>query len=90
MTEDEKRTIETFARQGALFDQRDILREKSVAIFRQYLRHTPKKDWGPHMKFMSEIDSPCPDYGLRRLYRDQLKALADVSAPGECGCPYML
>jgi hypothetical protein len=52
------------------------LRPKAVKIFHKHVCDWVKSGKGdsPHMAFMSEIDSPCPDFGLRAYYRNQLLA----------------
>jgi hypothetical protein len=73
MTEDEKRIIISFAR-----GQR-ALRDEAVAIYRRHVH-----DWVnggdpkcPYMGFLSEVDNPCPDLGLRAHHR---AALIELSA----------
>lgn len=68
MTDDDKRAIEKFAQHGGS----GLVRQDAINAHRRYLRDTKKRDWNIHMKFMSEIDTPCPDYSLRAMYRKQL------------------
>lgn len=71
MPDADKRVIERFAATKAVGSE-DALRMAAINIFRRYVRHTPQAKWNLHMKFMSEVDSKCPDYGLRAIYRKQL------------------
>lgn len=69
MADDDMKAIEKYAvaRKPA-----DDLRAAAITAHRRYLRDTKRYDWNIHMKFMSEVDSPCPDYTLRAMYRKQL------------------
>jgi hypothetical protein len=46
------------------------LRDEAVAIYRAYIRDW-NCQWGTdaYMDFMSEVDTPAPDYSLRGRYR---------------------
>jgi hypothetical protein len=69
LTDDEKRAIEALA----CAPQYDApIRAEAVAIFRRHIR-TPQRQWNDHMRFMSEIDSEYPDYGLRAVYRNSVQ-----------------
>lgn len=55
----------------------ETLREEAIRIFRNTLarcrtKHVPIPRGDLHFEFMSEIDSPSPDYGLRAQYRERL------------------
>lgn len=67
MNEIEKEIIRNFA-----FGDK-TLREQSIAIFRKYL--TDKEIDSLEMKFMSEVDSVCPDLSLKYKYRQELVRL---------------
>ena len=70
MTDEDKAAIELYARTGARHDE---IRARAIKAFRCYLLSSgPKAEWNLHMKFMSEVDTPCPDYSLRAMYRKQL------------------
>lgn len=77
MDEADRRAIERLA---ASSSQRTsdymTIRATAVAAFYKYIR-LPKKHWNNHMFFMSEIESPCPDYGLRARYRADVLADRD-------------
>ena len=67
----ERNTIKQFA----AGDQ--SLREDALRIFHNTIAHcrvkkVPLPHGDVHFEFMSEIDSPCPDYGLRAMYRKQI------------------
>jgi hypothetical protein len=68
MTEVERATIIKFA-QGD-----KTLREQAIAIYRDTLRKYG--EWNdPLLNFMSEVDNPVPDLGLRARYRQRVKAM---------------
>ena len=69
MTDEDKQTIEVYARTGARHDE---IRARAIKAYRRCLSSTPKAEWDIHMKFMSEVDTPVPDYTLRATYRKQL------------------
>ncbi len=65
----------------------DSMREKAVELFqseRKVESSKPRPDCRrtPAMRFMAEVDNPCPDYALRRMYRDALVATAHLRAKG--------
>lgn len=64
MTPEEKALICQFAKGDK------SLREKAVKIYRSYLVKTGRCT--DEMRFMSEVDSPCPDLSLRSIYRKRL------------------
>ena len=72
MSGEDRRAIERYAAAGVHDPSIDMFRTAAVEAFRRYLRDTPKARWNVHMKFMSEIDTKAPDYGLRAMYRRQL------------------
>ena len=76
MTDEDKQAIERFACAGGT--GRDFTERRAAAVdaHRRYL-HTKRHDWNLHMKFMSEVDTPCPDYGLRAMYRADLRKMAE-------------
>lgn len=81
MTDDEKRAIESLA----CAPQYDApIREEAIAIFRRHIR-TPQHQWNDHMRFMSEIDSKCPDYALRAVYRNSVQIHAKARAKAVAG-----
>jgi len=47
------------------------LRDEAIAIYRKHIREwiNEGNPRCPYMGFMSEIDNPCPDLGLRAHYR---------------------
>lgn len=63
MTDDDKKVIELFAS-----GQKD-LRPKAISAYRRSLRADGLKHDCVHQRFMSEIDTPVPDLGLRSRYR---------------------
>lgn len=74
MTSSEKVLIEQYAAMG-----QDVLKEKvraarleCVAIFRARLREGDASRGTKHMRFMAEVDNPCPDPLLRARYRAEL------------------
>lgn len=64
--------IEKFAT-GHLADERPALLKAAIEAHRKYIA-VPATEWNAHMNFMSEVDNPCPDYGLRARYRKELFA----------------
>lgn len=68
----DKRAIEQYARAAPEDPDIDLLRKGAREVFLFYLEREPRERWNAHMKFMSEVDSPAPDYGLRAHYRQQL------------------
>lgn len=50
--------------------------ERAIAIHRTYLRTHGVRHGDPYFDFMSEVDNPCPDIGLRSVYRAAVLALA--------------
>lgn len=73
MTRNEERIIERYA-SGERW-----LRAKALTIYWQSLETEGVVDT-LHQRFMSEIDSPCPDYALRARYRQQLVDLREKDA----------
>jgi hypothetical protein len=65
LTPEEMKCIEGFAGGDK------SLRDKAIDIYRRHVREwvTGGKKGSPHLDFMSEVDSPCPDFGLRARYR---------------------
>lgn len=64
---EDRRTIQCYA------DGRPSMREAALAIFHSELRANGVAMRGdPFFEFMSEVDSPAPDYGLRARYRDEV------------------
>lgn len=53
-------------------------RELAIEVYRNILRQRGSGP-SPAMKFMSEVDNPCPDFGLRGMYRKSLLACDDVN-----------
>ncbi len=47
------------------------LRQEAISIHRHYIPHLGVRGT-PEMRFMAEIDNPCPDLGLRSQYRREL------------------
>ena len=72
MSKDDESAIERFARAHYTNPRIDGMRERAILAYRRYLRDTKQRDWNLHMKLMSEVDTPCPDYSLRAMYRKQL------------------
>lgn len=56
-------------------DGHQHLHDSAVAIYRAYLP-TLGRHGSPEMSFMSEVDTPVPDLGLRARYRAALKEAA--------------
>lgn len=82
LTESDRNTVKKFA------EGHDCAREAAIHIFYHFLnqitdakQNIDREDWPIEMKFMSEVDSPCPDYILKSMYRKQL---VDKS-PGSIG-----
>jgi hypothetical protein len=68
MTKTEQNVIEKFAAGDK------SLRDTAIMVYHKYVR-----EWAlccrknnPYMDFMSEIDNPCPDLGLRAMYRRKI------------------
>jgi hypothetical protein len=75
LTDEEKRVIEEFASYRGADAHGHKLRADALAIYRKYCHPQTFEDaWGDHMAFMSEMDSPCPDYGLRSILRARLRS----------------
>lgn len=55
----------------------DDLRAEAVEIHRRLLGERPDLRDHVAMRFMSEIDTPSPDLGYRRMLRDKLLASRD-------------
>lgn len=73
MTDEDKKAIERFARAHANNPRHGELREAAIEAHRRYLGERSRhREWNLHMKFMSEVDTPVPDYALRAMYRKQL------------------
>lgn len=70
MTDEDKLVIERYARAYYANPRIEEMRQAAIEVHRRNLT-TP---WGRdiHMLFMSEVDTPCPDYVLRAKYRKQL------------------
>ena len=56
------------------------LRDEAIRLFHNVLarcraKHLPLPRGDLHFEFMSEVDSPCPDFGLRASYRERLCSL---------------
>ena len=66
MTETEFQVIKAFS-EGAT-----RLRDYAIQIHRAEIARTGKVRNSPVMRFMAEVDNPCPDYGLRFMYRQEL------------------
>jgi hypothetical protein len=62
MTDKEKKIIRRFAK-----GDKD-LRSQALEIHRRNLQDLNSDE----QRFMSEIDSPCPDFLMRRYYREKL------------------
>lgn len=71
----EKRLIEAYALGNNEF------RDAAIDAHRRECRATNQARGTPHMDFMSEVDNPCPDLGLRARYRSAL--LLTVANPAE-------
>ncbi len=65
MADTDRAVIVDFAR-GA-----DELRKKAIKIHRQYIPTIGVRG-DCFQRFMAEVDSPCPDLYLRRVYREEL------------------
>lgn len=53
----------------------------AIAAYRRVLKTHGTRRRDPHFNFMSEVDNPCPDLGLRAHYRSAV--LNHVSAARE-------
>ena len=77
MTDDEKHIIERYARAHYANPRIEEMRQAAIEVHRRHLRtpkdgSNPREGWNIHMRFMSEVDTPVPDYVLRATYRKQL------------------
>ena len=72
MDREDEASIERYARAHYTNPRIDQMRNDAIVAHRRYLRETKQRDWNLHMKFMSEVDTPVPDYSLRAMYRKQL------------------
>jgi len=66
MTENEFQVIKAFS-EGA-----GRLRDYAIQIHRAQIKRSGQPRSSPAMRFMAEIDNPCPDLGLREMYRQEL------------------
>lgn len=74
MTEADRRAIAAYAAGDA------GNRDEAIAAYRRNLGTVgPRGD--DFMGFMSEVDTPVPDYLLRRQYRDRVLAAAGTASP---------
>lgn len=74
----DERYIESFNKLASrLAGGENSVRETCIEMYRQILRARGNTR-SPAMKFMSEVDNPCPDFGLRGMYRKTLLACDDV------------
>ena len=73
MTDEDRLAIERYARAHYTNPRIEEMRQAAVDAHRRNLR-TPseRSNWNIHMRFMSEVDTPCPDYVLRASLRKQL------------------
>jgi len=62
----ERRIIQMFA------NGRVDLRDEAVRIYRAYCCREERQM--PEMRFMAEVDTNCPDLGLRARYREEVIA----------------
>lgn len=51
-----------------------FFRDEAISIYHDLLDRLSKEDLDSnvYVRFMSEMDNPCPDYGLRAMYREQI------------------
>lgn len=58
------------------------LRPKAVAIYKKHIAEHVKSDRNkcPEMEFMSECESPCPDYRYKADLRRRILKALDVKA----------
>ncbi len=70
MTDEDKQTIERYARAYYANPRMEEMRQAAIAAYRRCLKEPCEKSL--HMKFMSEVDNEVPDYSLRAFYRQQL------------------
>lgn len=66
MTPEEKDAIRRFA------SGENSLRATAIEVYRKYLRVKAIREESDEMKFMSEIDNPCPCHILKGVYRKRL------------------
>ena len=77
MTDEDKKAIERYARAHYTNPRIEEMRQAAIEAHRRNLRdpksgENPREGWNSHMRFMSEVDTPVPDYVLRATYRKQL------------------
>lgn len=70
MTDEDKQTIERYARAHYTNPRIEEMRQAAIAAHRRCLNEPREKSL--HLKFMSEVDTNIPDYSLRAFYRQQL------------------
>lgn len=77
LSADEKDVIKRFA------DGDKSERDRSISIYRDFIAKNGIRRDDPFINFMSEIDNPVPDLGLRARYREEVcKWEIPSSAPG--------
>lgn len=76
LSKDDKATIADLARglTGVL--------GQALAIHRASMRVHGTRPGDPYFDFMSEVDNPCPDLGLRARYRSALIAAHEAQSIG--------
>lgn len=83
LTNEEKQIIEEFAAYRGSDAHFHRLKFDAVNVYRKYCTpQTFEASRGPHMEFMSEIDSKCPDYSYRAAMRKRLIGLSSSPSDG--------